>query len=70
MKTKNRTFKALCVVLLVGFGLFQNVYFETKHLEDYSNELNQIIRIETEKDWKEPVDFIIKTVTTGIKHLN
>ena len=71
MKTKNRTLKALCVVILVGFGLFQNLTFETASMNTNSDESNKnyVLESETKDDWSETFVYIIKTVSTSIKYL-
>lgn len=70
MKTKNRTFKAICVVLLIGFGIFQNSNFEiaqTKH--NLIVELTQAKVQEAENIWTDMAVFAVKTTATAIKHL-
>jgi hypothetical protein len=69
MKTKNRTTKAICVILLIGFGVIQNWYFDIDQATHNSVELNKTKQQEVENDLKTLVVLTIESTSTAFKQM-
>ena len=71
MKTKKRFFKALLVILLVGFGLFLNLNFEITQANKKFIESENTIALESnyENNWSESLVYNIKVLSISINHL-